>query len=275
MRISPRALAAALGLLGLAGCAALEPRAERAAALAEPQGWRRREVAAGGFSLLAYDSPVVAGAAELTVYIEGDGLAWLDRRHVSPDPTPRRPLALELALAQGGGNRVWLARPCQYLADAALAQCSPAYWTARRSAPEVVEAMDAAVAQAKRRFGAQRLVLVGYSGGGALAALVAARRDDVARLVTVAADLDYGAWTAHHGVSPLDGSLDPAAVAAAVQGIPQLHLVGGRDEVVPPAIVQAFVARMSDSGRVRVTVVPAADHECCWTDGWAARLAAP
>jgi hypothetical protein len=43
-----------------------------------------------------------------------------------------------------------------------------------------------------------------------VASLVAARRHDVVRLVTVAGNLDHLAWTTLHGVSPLTGSLNPA-----------------------------------------------------------------
>jgi hypothetical protein len=68
----------------------------------------------------------------------------------------------------------------------------------------VISASNQAVDALKQRYGAQEIVLVGYSGGGAVAALVAARRTDVVRLVTVAGNLDHLAWTHLHSVPPPD-----------------------------------------------------------------------
>jgi hypothetical protein len=43
-----------------------------------------------------------------------------------------------------------------------------------------------------------------------VAALVAARRTDVDRLVTVAGNLDPTAWAVYQHIQPLTGSLNPA-----------------------------------------------------------------
>jgi pimeloyl-ACP methyl ester carboxylesterase len=112
------------------------------------------------------------------------------------------------------------------------------------------------------------VVLVGYSGGGAVAALVAARRDDVARLITVAANLDHAAWTTHHRLAPLRGSLNPADLAQRLEVLPQVHLAGAKDRVVPPAIAESYLGRMDDRSRARLVVVEGADHDCCWVAAW-------
>ncbi|MDD5247611.1 MAG: alpha/beta hydrolase [Rhodocyclaceae bacterium] len=259
------AFALAACLLMLAGCSALPtPPQRRAAAdmLAERQGWQATTLPAGAFDLAAWLPPRIARDDALTVYIEGDGLAWLAADLPSFDPTPLTPLALELALAQPAGNAAYLARPCQYVASA---RCAQRYWTSERFAPEVVAATNAAVEALKERFGARRLTLVGYSGGAAVAALVAARRDDVARLVTVAGNLDHGAWTALHRITPLTGSLNPVDAKAALGRIPQWHFVGTRDRTVPPALVQAFAA---DMPAARVIVLDGFEHKCCWAENW-------
>ena len=87
------------------------------------------------------------------------------------------------------------------------------------------------------RAQARQLRLVGYSGGGTLAALLAARRADVCQLITVASNLDIERWASHHKVSPLWGSENPASYGAALQHLPQYHLIGGDDQVVPATIV--------------------------------------
>jgi pimeloyl-ACP methyl ester carboxylesterase len=70
------------------------------------------------------------------------------------------------------------------------------------------------MAAASRRLladrGADRVVWLGYSGGGVLAMLLAARVPETIGVVTIAANLDVQAWAAQQGGSPLIGSLDPA-----------------------------------------------------------------
>ena len=53
----------------------------------------------------------------LFVYVEGDGLACLDARTPSSDPTPADPVALRLAAADPGAAVLYIGRPCQFLAS--------------------------------------------------------------------------------------------------------------------------------------------------------------
>lgn len=199
----------------------------------------------------------------LDVYIEGDGAAWPTSFHPPRDPTPTDPVALAMAAADPAPAVLYLGRPCQYLEAAELAVCSPDYWTNSRFAPEVVTAYMAFLDRYKESSGATRLRLFGYSGGGVLATLLAARRTDVVQLVTVAAPLAVAEWTAWHKVTPLLGSIDPAM---AVQGQlpPATHFVGGRDSVVPPRLVAIFAARTGGN----LHEVPDFDHQCCWSRDW-------
>jgi pimeloyl-ACP methyl ester carboxylesterase len=151
--------------------------------------------------------------------------------------------------------------------------CHPAFWTNERFAPVVVEATSAAIDSLMRAAQARELVLVGYSGGGVLAALVAARRNDVVGLVTVASPLDHARWTSLHSISPLRGSLSPVDFAARLAAIPQIHLLGARDEIVPRAPVDSYVARLPDRTRSRVVSVPGQTHDCCWVGAWRDLLA--
>ncbi len=264
------ARAAAVSLLGLAlsACATVAERRDRAASLIQAAGWRAEVIPAGPFDLAAAWSG--ERGETLTVYLEGDGLAYLGRRRASLDPTPTDPVGLELALADlAQGPAAYLARPCQFVADPHRRGCAAEAWTTRRFAPEALAATDAALDALKRRSGASRLALVGYSGGGALAVLVAARRTDVIALVTVAANLDLGYWVRRDGYAPLEGSRDPADDAAAVASIPQVHFAGEKDGVVGPGVTRAFLARMPEPRRARMVEVPGFDHACCWAEGWA------
>ncbi|RSZ59731.1 alpha/beta hydrolase [Massilia atriviolacea] len=256
------------------GCATLDPtlRLQQADAMAAEAGWQRHTLEAGEFSLAVY-SPASQPAATLTVYLEGDGLAWLNANTISPDPTPVHPVALQLALRHPHGAVAYLARPCQFQARALPAACRSALWTDARYGPEVIDSMDTALDRLMQRAGARRLVLVGYSGGGAVAALLAARRADVALLLTVAANLDTVEWARRQRLSPLAASLNPADYAAQLARVPQQHWVGADDTVVPPAVPVAYAARFPAGARPPVTVVPGFGHACCWQARWAGMVA--
>jgi pimeloyl-ACP methyl ester carboxylesterase len=132
----------------------------------------------------------------------------------------------------------------------------------------VVAATSGALDALRGHFAAKELVLVGYSGGGAVAALAAAQRQDVARLITLAGNLDHPLWTREHRLTPLSGSLNPADLAPALAGIPQWHFSGGRDRVIPPAIAASFAARSPANPRLHLKLEPEFDHHCCWTTAW-------
>ena len=258
--------------LAIVACSTIpspEQRRQRADELAAQRGWQSVRLPAENFDLIAYHTTRVAPAQRLTVYIEGDGFAWLSPAQPSSDPTPREPLALRLALAQPEGNAAYLARPCQYV-DAAASNCGSRYWRGARFAPAVIAAANQAIDALKQRFGAHRLTLVGYSGGAAVALLAAAGRDDVDGVVTVAGNLDHRAWTTHHRLTPLADSLDPVDQLETLAKISQWHFVGGRDDNITPMLVQDFAQRFPAQQRPRVQIEPSFDHRCCWADAWPA-----
>jgi len=236
--------------------------------LARAAGWQWAVVPAGAFDLATARRPGGSGSDVLTVYVEGDGFAYAAPGRRSMDPTPTDPLALRLALQHPGSGAVaWLARACQYGPRAR--NCRSDYWSIARYAPEVIDSAGAALDRLKADAGgATRLILVGYSGGGALAALLAERRSDVAALVTVAANLDLGAWTAAHRLTPLSRSIDPAVDAARLSRMPQVHFVGADDRIVGADIARSFVARMAADAAVTIATVPGQDHGCCWAARW-------
>jgi pimeloyl-ACP methyl ester carboxylesterase len=226
------------------------------------------DMSAGPFTLFTLAPRRWAADQPLTVYVEGDGFAWINRYRQSDDPTPRDPVGLRLALADPAANLVYVARPCQYGTEATRRTCDPAYWSLARFADEVVVALNTVIDRYRAQSGATRVHLYGFSGGGSLALLAAARRSDVAQVTTVAAILDTEAWTRQIGVTPLYQSLNPADAAPRLGGIPQRHLVGADDKTVPPAVASSYQARFDAAHRPLVQVVPGQGHECCWADAW-------
>lgn len=250
------------------GCS-LQNRQSLGPDLAATAGWKWEVLNSGQFDLAIAASPRRAGNI-LTVYIEGDGLAYLSRTEPAMDPTPTDPVALRLALRHpGNGPVVYLARPCQYVLPVRPRNCKDAYWTSARYAPEVLESADAALNQLSVRAGAgTHLVLVGYSGGGAIAALLAERRTDVVGLVTVAANLDLDRWAESLGLTPLAASLNPSADAARLSSMPQVHFIGVQDKVVESSVLKSFLTHLPANAPVRTIEVEGQSHSCCWAKAW-------
>jgi pimeloyl-ACP methyl ester carboxylesterase len=267
-----RLLSVSLLLIGLmTGCASFD-RNVQADALAAQAGLHRERIDTGHFVLTAF-ARITRPDAPLHLYIEGDGLAWISRNTPSLDPTPRIATGLVLAAADSAPNVVYLARPCQFTSMAMNPRCDVSYWTGKRFAPEVVASLDQAVTHFAARVPGQRIHLVGYSGGAALAVLVAARRTDVASIRTVAGNLDTAFVNQLHQVSPMPDSLNPVDVAAQLSAIPQIHFSGMEDSVVPPTVAQRFV---DATGRrcAQVQSLPGMAHEGGWARLWPALLGA-
>jgi hypothetical protein len=255
-RLAPLLLA-----LFLAGCTTNAKRIEK---LAGELGLTRSVVAAGGFrSPIFMRSAPASQDAPLAIFIEGDGVPWRGGREPSLDPATANPIALKL-LAKTQQPAAYVSRPCYQLMSGS--RCTPERWTFERYSDEIVTSMAEAVRTAVVRANTRRVVLVGYSGGGVLAVLIAERLDNVAGVITIGANLDIDAWTKHHGYLPLTGSLNPASSLAA-HPWPETHLYGARDPVVPAATTAAYFARFPQA---RQKIVDDFDHVCCWIEQWPA-----
>ena len=205
------------------------------------------------------------------VFIEGDGRAWRTRSIRAADPTPSQAVAAQLANRTASKSKVlYLARPCQFFDDRALArlkECEPKLWTDDRYSSDTIKVISNALDAGLGVIG-QQLVLVGYSGGGVVAALLAAQRSDVVGLITIAANLDVDAWTSHHRVSLLHRALLPVNYADQLSEIPQYHLLGTKDAVVPKVVHDSYLAALGDMTRVKTVYVDGYDHSCCWSESW-------
>jgi len=251
-------------LVVLAGCATPMQRVD---ALVDRNGWNRIVMTGADFRHVVLDNGILDAARPLHVYIEGDGSPYLDRWTVAPDPTPRRPVMLQL-MTLDAAPAVYVGRPC-YFGLARDPPCTEIDWTLGRFSEPVVESMAQAIEQLRRERGHRYVELYGHSGGGTLAALLAARVPGIVRIVTLAGNLDPDAWSRHHGYSPLSGSLNPARRGRLPDSVEQLHLAGARDESVPAWMIAQAAPQL---GAVAVEVVPGVAHSCCWSARWSLLL---
>ncbi|WP_300670601.1 hypothetical protein [Desulfoluna sp.] len=268
MRVRRKGLGAWMGFLALvmSGCATV-PHQLTFADLqqrGESSGLEIRRVAGDLFTLASL-MPPQPHSDVLRVYIEGDGLAWRTRRRLSAHPSPVNPTALNLMLADPTLDKAYLARPCQYLQTGS---CHPRYWSTHPFSEAVIAEMDRALDTLKGRGGYDRLELIGFSGGGAVAALLSARRNDIDRLVTVAGNLDTEAFCHLHGLTPLSASLNPADLAGKLAHIPQHHFIGKGDRVIPERVYSSFASHMTSLSAVSPVIVDHVTHQQGWAIQW-------
>lgn len=242
----------------LSSCATLPPP--------PAAGFEMSYIKTSNFTLATYYKFKEPGAP-LTIYIEGDGYAWKSKSQLSDDPTPSNSLMLALAGMDTSPNVAYLARPGQYPANG-RPDCGPEYWSNKRFAPEVISSMSEAIDQLKLRAKSDKIDLIGYSGGAAVAVLITAERKDIASIRTIAGNLNPEALNKYHRVSPLTGSLDPMNVAERIKAVSQRHFVGSKDKIVPPFIAESFVERMGDKDKARITIIDGATHDKGWKEMW-------
>lgn len=231
--------------------------------LAEEHG-RQLEVLPGrAFPLLMLAPQTGDKMSRLRVYLEGDGHSWATATQPSLDPSPRNLLVPRLAVDDPTPN-AYLARPCQFVMAAA---CQSALWTNRRFSQEVVTRLSQALDQLKQRYGNTDFELVGYSGGAALALLLAAQRNDVAQVQTLAGNLSPRLWATMKGLSPLDGSLDPLDYRNRLALLPQRHLIGEADPIIPSGLADRYQQTLG-SPLSQCVHVPGASHDRGWEATW-------
>jgi hypothetical protein len=252
-----------LVLLGtmVSGCAGSPAR--RLDDEASGLGFSRHVLEGKGFEHVVYLNRESRDYPVLHVYLEGDGLPWIQQKWVASDPTPRHPVMLDL-MSLDPFMSVYLGRPC-YNGFAEKPPCNPGLWTHGRYSRAVIDSMADALVEVLRMTGLRRTMFFGYSGGGAIAMLLAERFPQTTAVVTIAGNLDTEQWAHHHHYSPLRTSLNPARRLPLPRGVHQLHLVGGSDRVVPPSIVTSMVG---DQEGMEVRVIDGYDHRCCWRRIW-------
>jgi pimeloyl-ACP methyl ester carboxylesterase len=204
----------------------------------------------------------------LHVYIGGDGQPWIRGHRPASDPTPNNPLALRL-MTLDTANAVFIGRPC-FFGLAGNNDCHPDDWTFARYSEKIIDSMSAVIQRITIKGGYEEILIIGYSGGGVIARLVAAKVPHVLGVLTINGNLDINAWTEFHDYLPLTRSRNPADAMPLPARIPHVQAVGGKDEIVPPLITESY--RQSGQ-KLQVWLYPEYDHVCCWLREWPEILA--
>jgi pimeloyl-ACP methyl ester carboxylesterase len=172
----------------------------------------------------------------------------------------RRASARALSAAAGGLPVVLVGRPGMHGSSGDHAR--------DRHTRAEVDLLDAKLTALRRRYGFRGFVLSGFSSGGAVAANLLARRDDVRCAVLASAPLDLAAF--HRGP---DGSLpdhyamregglaDPMLTVRAIRPDATILVLGDRrDRKVPAAAWEAWAAAARRAGlRVAAAEVSGGD----------------
>jgi len=223
--------------------------------------------------------------APVFLVIEADGAPWRASGYLPPaNPTPTRAVGADTAVAlasEFSSSVVYLGRHCQFVApqqaDFARRCGAPRLWAGARFAPEVVADLQAWIHEMTTVFPVLQgrpWILIGFSGGGTMAALLAPRLPNVACLVTFASPLDLAKWSQVVQRSPLDESLDPADDLMALTQLPRLGFwFGEKDTVVPVASLGRFSGLLA-SRSTSLHLVPGTGHSPVdrWIDAAAERL---
>jgi len=263
---------ALLSLLPLAACSTeTDVKTQTANHIARPAFMVERTINSGSFGLQAWER-MHERNAPATIYIEGDGSNFLSGvKEIAKidNPTPENPVALHLASRDLSKNLGYLARPCQYMFEPAEKGCDTAYWNTKKYTPEVMLAYETALNDMAARDDITGFNLVGYGGGANIAAVLAATRDDVLTLRTVAGNVSPRFVTDYHSSTPLaSNSVFATDFGSKLSSIPQHHFIGAADEQIPPGAYHSYRQAVGLSDCINYSVIQDADHNLGWVQIW-------
>ncbi len=220
-----------------------------------PNEFSETNIQTDTFQIFSY-SKLANSTDFVRVYIEGDGYAFNAHGRPSSDPTPKDSLVRRLAFGDPHQNVIYLARPCQYVKNDP--NCKPSIWTNERFSKDVIQAELQAITTL---IGNRPIVLIGFSGGAQVAALMSTTSDrlKVRKIITIAGNLDHRRWCESHNLPILKGSLELSYYKDAFLAIPQKHFIGELDKVIDPQLLVDFVGN-----KTSVRWVTNATHHKNW-----------
>ena len=191
-------------------------------------------------------------ATVLRVFIHGDnsrgGPSDYLYRYASPSPP--------------GIVSVAMLRPGHY--DREGRRSSPKTYGRRHwETEESIDAIAAAVRTLAKHHGTSRVVLIGHSGGAAIAAVILGRHRGTAHAALLAAcACDKYAKRISRGRRPRPMDVNPMDYVARIpEGAEIVAITGSRDEGNPASLCRPYIDRLQKRGvRARLDIVEGARH---------------
>lgn len=263
-----------LSLIPLAACAVdTDINITTANQIARPAFMVERTINAGSFGLNSWERMHERGVPA-TIYIEGDA-ALIDAADknidlsLRPNPTPSNPVALHLASRDLSKNLGYISRPCQFVKSPQEKGCDSSYWNDRQYNAEVMASYEAALNDMAARYDLTGFHLVGYSGGANIAAVLAATRQDVLSLRTVAGNLSPAFVAEYHGHNMLSkDSVLATSYGSKLATVPQHHFIGAADKQIPPGTYHSYRQAVGLSDCINYSVIQDANHTRGWIQMW-------
>ena len=202
---------------------------------------------------------------KLTIYIEGDGLSWVDRFTPSSNPTPSDPLAFRMALIDEGENVIYLARPCQYEWST---NCNEDVWTIAQYSSTVLGSYKEIINYLSKTH--KDIHLVGYSGGGGIAMYLGSiKNKSIKSIRTIAGNINHNELSKILNISRLKKSVNFYSIEEKVKTMPQIHYYGLKDKTVPNILQISYAEKNLGNNCVAIQSVEDTSHNEGWLDFWA------
>lgn len=249
--------------------------------LAVPNGMFERQIKADPYVIPSFEKVHEAGGIA-TIYIEGGQMIWdefIKEREVA---TPLNPLGLHISTRDSSKNVIWLARPCQFNYSPKIdgTPCTREEYGPGRFSLTNLRAMNAAIDNIQKKYHFKGINLVGIQDGAGVAVHIAASRNDVISLRTIAGMLDTEVFNQVYIPENYETVVDrtsnnPGMHAAHLAQLPQHHFVGEWDKIVGPEMAQNFRHAAGNSSCIRVSEIKGVTNEKGWVNRWPDLLKSP
>ena len=210
-----------------------------------------------------YSLEKIRNDGKLIIYIEGDGVSWIDRFTISSNPTPNNPTAFKLALIDENDNVIYLARPCQFEWSN---NCNKDTWTLSQYSTSVLSGYKSIIEELSRKY--EEIHLVGYSGGAGIAMYLGSiENKNIKSIRTVAGNINHNALTNLLNITDLSNSLNFYPIIKKTKKIPQTHYYGLEDKAVPNQLQISYKNQNLDNDCINIKSVNAT-HDRGWQAFW-------
>ena len=209
-----------------------------------------------------YSLNKISNSKKLIIYIEGDGLSWIDNYTISSNPTPIDPLAFRLAKIDQNENIIYLARPCQYIQTDICKNNK--IWTVSQYSEPVLSSYKAII-DSLSQF--EEIHIVGYSGGAGVAMYLGSSNDNIKSIRTIAGNINHDEFVQLRNFTSPKNSVDFFSIEKKIKNISQIHYFGKNDKVIPRDLHLNFFKRNEGDNCVKIKEVQATHNEG-WSNFW-------